>query len=100
MRIKMQIDDELLDYVAALSKLEIKPEEREELRKSMSEIIGYMEIMNELDTEDVEPMSHVLELTNVLREDEILPYCDRSELLMNVPSSKDGKIIVPKTVVS
>ena len=96
----MIVNNELLDYVAVLSKLEIKPEEREELSKSMSEIIGYMEIMNELDTEDIEPMSHVLPLENVFREDEIEPSYNRDELLANAPSSKDGAFRVPKTVIS
>lgn len=96
---KMKINDKLLDYTAALSKLEIREDEREAVAASMSEIIEYMALMNELDTENVEPMSHVLPLNNVFREDETVQSADRDELLANAPEKKDGCFKVYKTVV-
>ena len=61
-------------------------------------ILAYMDVLNTLDTSGVEPMSHVFPVKNVLREDEVVPSGDRSELLKNAPASDGEAFLVPKAV--
>ncbi len=94
----MQIKEETVQYVAALAKLELTEEEKERAKEDLSNILGYMETMNELDTEGVEPMSHAFPMRNVFREDVVVNGEDRENLLKNAPVKKDGCFVVPKTV--
>lgn len=94
----MLVDDKTIDYVAALAKLDLSQAERESAKKDLGNILEYMEVMNELDTENMEPMSHAFPLTNVFREDVVTNGSDRENLLANAPEQKDGCFIVPKTV--
>ena len=94
----MCIRDRIVKYVAALAKLELTEEEKEEAKKDLGNILGYMNTMNELDTDDIEPMSHAFPLHNVFREDVVVNKDDRENLLKNAPVQKDGSFVVPKTV--
>lgn len=94
----MLVDDKIIDYVAALAKLDLSETERESAKKDLGSILEYMEVMNELDTENIEPMSHVFPVKNVFREDVVTCGADRDNLLSNAPEQKDGCFIVPKTV--
>ena len=122
----MKIEDKTIEYVAALAKLELSEEEgltRERARGDLERILAYIETMNELDTEGIEPMSHVLPLKNVMREDviqedtvhmiredivreDVVRQAEQMEgrqvrreaLLSNAPSQKEGCFVVPKTV--
>ena len=94
----MKMTDELVDYVAALSRLEISGGQKEKLAADMGEIVAYMDVLNELDTAGVEPMSHVFPVTNVWREDEGIPSYDRTALLKNAPRRDDECFVVPQTV--
>lgn len=95
----MTITDETVRYAAALAKLSLSEEEAEKAREDLQQIIGYMDILNELDTEAVIPMTHVFPLENVFREDEVHGFTGgREELLANAPQKKDGCFQVPKTV--
>ncbi len=94
----MLVDDKTIDYVAALAKLDLSQAERESAKKDLGNILEYMELMNELDTDNMEPMSHAFPLTNVFREDVVTNGPDREKLLVNAPEQKDGCFIVPKTV--
>ena len=94
----MNIKNEIVDYVAALAKLELTAEEKERAKVDLGNILGYIDTMNELDTEGIEPMSHTFTLRNVFREDEVMNGDDRENLLMNAPVKKDGCFVVPKTV--
>lgn len=94
----MKITKETIDYVAALSKLQLTEEEGIKVMEDMEKILSYMETMDNLDTSEVEAMSHVLEMTNVFREDKISNGNQRDELLNNTKSKKDGCFMVPKTV--
>ena len=94
----MEITDKTIDYVAALAKLELSNEEKEKAKIDLGSIIGYMETMNELDTDKVEPMTHVFPIKNVFREDVVVNEPNRDMLLSNAPASKDGCFMVPKTV--
>lgn len=94
----MKITDEMVDYVAELSRLRVLPQERGPLGQSLGEIINYMDILEELDTKDIEPMSHVFAVKNVFRKDEIEESFDREALLANAPLRDEESFIVPKTV--
>ena len=65
------ISDETIDYVGILAKLELSSEEKEQAKKDMGRMLDYIDKLNELDTEGVEPMSHVFPVSNVFREDEV-----------------------------
>ena len=68
------ISDETIDYVGILAKLELSSEEKEQAKKDMGRMLDYIDKLNELDTEGVEPMSHVFPVSNVFREDEVANY--------------------------
>lgn len=94
----MEITDKTILYAAALAKLELGEEEKEKAREDLSKILGYIDTMNELDTDSVEPMPHVFPVKNVFREDVVENGDDRENLLSNAPLKKDGSFQVPKTV--
>jgi len=91
------ISDETIEYVAILAKLELSGQEREAAKKSMGEMLDYIDKLNELDTSGVEPMSHVFPVQNVFREDEVTNGDESAKTLKNAPGEKDNMFIVPKT---
>lgn len=94
----MKITEETVQYVAALAKLSVSGEETKEVTKDLERILDYIATMDELDTDGVEPMSHVLPIKNVFREDVVVNEDDRNQLIKNAPMKKDGCFVVPKTV--
>lgn len=94
----MYITNELISYVAALSKIKLDENEVREMQSQMSEIVNYMDILNQLDTENTEPLSHIFNITNVMREDEVKPSYDRESILENAPKHTEKSFVVPKTV--
>ena len=92
------ITDEIIDYVGILAKLELSLEEREEAKKDMGRMLDYIDKLNELDTEGIEPMSHVFSMNNVFREDIMTNGDDRDNILKNAPEKKEGAFKVPRTV--
>lgn len=91
------ISDETIEYVGILAKLELSPEEKEQAKKDMGSMLDYIDKLGELDTEGVEPMSHVFPVNNVFREDVVTNGDDREEILANAPGEKDGMFMVPRT---
>ena len=94
----MKITEEMVDYVSVLSRLKLPQEEKTRMTAELQQIVSYMDVLNTLDTADVEPMSHVFPVKNVLREDEVQPSFDRAELLKNAPVPDEEAFLVPKTV--
>lgn len=92
------ISDETIEYVSILAKLELSREEREQAKQDMGRMLDYIDQLNELDTEGVEPMSHVFPVNNVFREDVVTNGDDREAILKNAPEEKDGAFMVPRTV--
>lgn len=92
------IDDETIEYVGILAKLELSPEEKEQAKKDMGSMLDYIDKLGELDTTGVEPMSHVFPVQNVFREDVVTNGDDRDNILRNAPGEKDGMFMVPRTV--
>ena len=93
------ISDETIDYVGILAKLELRDEEKEKAKKDMEEMLDYIDKLNELDTSDVEPMSHVFPVNNVFREDVVTNGDGTKQALANAPEKKDDSFVVPKTIV-
>ena len=93
-----RITDETMEYVEILAKLELTEEERAQAKADMSRMLDYIDMLNELDTEGVEPMSHIFPVNNVFREDVVENGDDRERMLANAPRKKDGAFMVPKTV--
>ncbi|MCR5703015.1 MAG: Asp-tRNA(Asn)/Glu-tRNA(Gln) amidotransferase subunit GatC [Eubacterium sp.] len=91
------ISDETIEYVGILAKLELSEEEKEKAKKDMGEMLDYIDKLNELDTSDVEPMSHVFPVHNVFREDVVTNGDDRENILSNAPEHNEESFIVPKT---
>ena len=94
----MKITAELVDYLAGLSRLEVQEGERQAMTAELERILAYMDVLERLDTQGVEPMSHVFPVKNVLREDEVIPSQDRAELLAGSPAPDGEAFLVPKTV--
>ena len=94
----MNIDTEMVDYIAELSRLELQTGEKQAMTAQLEQIIAYMDVLNRLDTTGVEPMSHVFPVKNVLREDEVEPSQDRAELLAGAPVPDEEAFLVPKAV--
>lgn len=93
-----KISDETIEYVGILAKLELSKEEQEQAKKDMERMLDYIDKLNELDTAEVEPMSHIFPVNNVFREDVVVNQDRREEMLANAPVSKDGAYKVPKTI--
>ena len=92
------IDDETIEYVGILAKLDLSDAEKEQAKQDMQKMLDYIDKLNELDTDGVEPMSHIFPVTNVFREDEVTNGDDREAMLANAPRQKEGQYQVPKTV--
>lgn len=92
------ITDETIDYVSILAKLELSKDEKEHAKKDMGSMLDYIDKLNELNTDGVEPMSHVFPVNNVFRDDIVTNADDRENILANAPGKKDGCFKVPKTV--
>ncbi len=94
-----KISDETIEYVGILAKLELSEEEKRQAQEDMGKMLDYIDKLGELDTQGVEPMSHVFPVHNVFREDVVVNGDDRENMLRNAPAVKDGSYKVPKTVL-
>lgn len=92
------ISDETIEYVGILVKLELSREEKEEAKRDMGRMLDYIDKLNELDTTDVEPMSHIFPVSNVFREDVVRNGDDRENSLANAPERTEEAFVVPKTI--
>ena len=93
----MTITDETIEYVGILAKLELSDEEKEQSKKDLSDMLDYVGKLNELDTSNVEPMSHTFPVSNVMREDVVTNGDDKENMLKNAPESNEDAYIVPNT---
>lgn len=91
------ISDETIEYVGILAKLELSGQQKEQAKKDMGRMLDYIDKLSELDTTDVEPMSHVFPVQNVFREDVVTNGDTREQMLANAPEEKDGMFMVPRT---
>jgi aspartyl-tRNA(Asn)/glutamyl-tRNA(Gln) amidotransferase subunit C len=84
--------------VARLSRLAPSTEEASALAHELDAILGYVALLDEVDTSEVEPTSHAVTVASALREDRVVPGVDREEALASAPASRDGGFSVPKVL--
>lgn len=87
-----------VEHIATLARLEFTEEEKQKFTHQLNEILAYVEQLNKLDTSKVEPLSHVIELDNVFREDVVKPGLTPEEALKNAPAKTDRFFKVPKVI--
>ena len=94
----MKISKEEIEHIAVLARLSLSEEEKELFGSQLSSILDYMEKLNELDTKGIEPTSHVLTLSNVMRDDIPMPSIPKEDALMNAPDHTEKFFRVPKII--
>jgi aspartyl-tRNA(Asn)/glutamyl-tRNA(Gln) amidotransferase subunit C len=92
------IAPEDVEHVAELARLALTAAEKEQFITQLNEILTYMEKLNELDTTDVEPTSHVIPMSNVFRDDEVQASLDRDAVLQNAPEAAHFFFKVPRII--
>jgi len=94
----MKISKQEVEHVAKLARLELSEEEKDRLTDQLSNILTYVEKLNELDTTGVEPTAHVLDIKNVMRDDIATPSLPQDRALANAPEKAAGHYKVPKII--
>ncbi len=94
----MKISEKDVIATAELARLEFDDKTLLMFVRQMEDILDYIENLSELDTENVEPTSHVLELSTPLRKDEVKQSITQEQALSNTPSDKDGFFTVPRII--
>lgn len=94
----MKLDLELIDRLAELSRLEFNEAEKEAIKADLEQILTFMEKLNEVDTQNVEPLIHVNDIHNVVREDVVCDTLPREEVLQNAPMRDSDYFKVPKVI--
>jgi aspartyl-tRNA(Asn)/glutamyl-tRNA(Gln) amidotransferase subunit C len=87
-----------VEHIAELARLKFSGEELENFTHQLNQILEYVEKLNELNTENVEPLSHPIEGNNAFRKDELKPSISREEAIKNAPDSDDEFFKVPKVI--
>lgn len=91
----MSISIQDVEHVAKLARLELSEEEKQTFTGQLNAILKYAEQLKELDTDGVEPTSHVVPVSNVLREDVNRPSLPVEKVFLNAPEEEDGQFKVP-----
>lgn len=94
----MEVCKKEVEKIAKLAKLHLSEEEKDKFRGHLNQILAYVEKLNELDTEDVEPTSYVQHSGDVMREDRVMESLPQREALRNAPAKDCGFIRVPKVI--
>jgi aspartyl-tRNA(Asn)/glutamyl-tRNA(Gln) amidotransferase subunit C len=94
----MALTREEVLHVADLARLSLVPEEIEVVTRQLNDILAYVEKLQELDTAGVEPLSHVIPVFNVFREDLVSQGLDRDIALNNAPAREEGAFVVPRII--
>ncbi|KIL36818.1 glutamyl-tRNA amidotransferase [Cohnella kolymensis] len=91
----MTINLKDVEHVANLARLELTETEKEQFAGQLNAILKYAEKLNELDTDGIEPTSHVMPMANVMREDQVRPSWPIEKVLRNAPDEENGQFKVP-----
>ena len=94
----MQVTSEMVDKMARLARLEFNDADKEAIRLDLEKMIAFVEKLNELDTSNVDPLIHMSESVNILREDEVRGSVTREEALRNAPDTDGTYFRVPKVI--
>ena len=94
----MKITKEEVLYVARLARLDLADDAIDKFAGQIDEILGYIDKLNRVDTEGIQPTSHAISLTNAFREDVEHQHLDRERALANAPEEEEGQFVVPKII--
>ncbi|HMG83152.1 MAG TPA: Asp-tRNA(Asn)/Glu-tRNA(Gln) amidotransferase subunit GatC [Ferruginibacter sp.] len=94
----MEVNDQLIDKLASLSRLQFDATEKEAIKSDLQSMIQFIDKLNEVDTTGVEPLLHMSDNVNVLREDEVQGSISRDEALRNAPMHDEQFFKVPKVI--
>jgi aspartyl-tRNA(Asn)/glutamyl-tRNA(Gln) amidotransferase subunit C len=94
----MKIDSRVINRVSELARLDLSDNEKEEFSRQLSDIIEYVEKINQLDTSSVEPADHIVPLANVFREDSVQESLPREALEKIAPRFEEGHVVVPRII--
>lgn len=94
----MAVSKKDVEYVALLARLDIKEEEKEGMIEDLNSVLGYIEKLNELDTENVDIIVNPYYIENKFREDEIISSMPLKDVLDNAPETLEEYILVPKFI--
>lgn len=94
----MKISKADVMHVAKLARLELDDASIEKFSGQIGTILEYIDMLNQVDTEGVNPTAHAVYRTNAFREDEPKPHLDRDAALSNAPEKEEGNFVVPKVV--
>lgn len=94
----MKITPKDVEHVALLSRLELSEPDKANYTETLNAILDYMEVLNRVDTANVQPTAHVLPLKNVFREDKLHPTLEKELVLANAPEEEDGCFKVPRII--
>ena len=92
------IDDETIENVCILAKLSLGEEAKAKAKQDMQKMLDYVEKLDELDTDGVEPLSHIFGDENVFRDDVVTNGDNKEAMLANAPKEKEGQYQVPKSI--
>jgi aspartyl-tRNA(Asn)/glutamyl-tRNA(Gln) amidotransferase subunit C len=94
----MTISSDQVQYVALLARLKLNEDERNRYAEQLGAILNYVDKLNELDTDNIEPLAHILPIYNIFRKDETKSSPAREEILSNAPLTEEGQFKVPKII--
>lgn len=94
----MAVDKATVAQIAKLARIRVDERQQDELTEELSNILGWVEQLGELDTEGVEPMTSVVEMQHTLRKDAVADGNRQDDILANAPESNHGFFVVPKVV--
>jgi aspartyl-tRNA(Asn)/glutamyl-tRNA(Gln) amidotransferase subunit C len=94
----MKINNETVDKIAHLARLEFDADAKEQMIKDMNNMLTFIDKLNELDTTNVEPLIYMSDEVNVLREDEVKQTITQQEALKNAPKHDSDYFKVPRMI--
>ncbi len=94
----MEVNDELVNNIAKLARLEFRDDEKDEIKIDLQKMISFIEKLNELDTTGVEPLLHMSENVNVLRDDQVKGSITKEDAFLNAPNHDEQFFKVPKVI--
>ena len=95
---KVEIDADTVLYMAELAAVELTADEVERMRRDLGAILGYVETLDEVDTSDVPPTTHVLDIETPLRPDEVRNVLSAEDVVRNAPDHTENTMVVPKVL--
>ena len=94
----MEITTQTVDKLSNLAQLQFSDTEKESIKADLNKMIGFIEQLEKIDTTGVEPLLHISDAVNVLREDKLAGSISREEALLNAPSGDGQFFTVPKVI--